>query len=292
MSQTTHGVVVGVTGTGQDTAALQWAARRAHLTGSRVTLVHAYGHVLPPPPPSVALTAEPMAEAAAYLIGGCVERYLHLAPEDVDKPETLVDPGRPAHVLTELSREADLVVLSHHDPSHRIHTGSTTNVVAAHAQCSTVAVPASWSPAERPDAQWVTVGVHETGTPDAVLEAAAREAELAGAPMRLVHGWRLDTVYDDIISARIDPEWRERSEQAMARAAQTLLTRHPGLRIEVRAVHEWPADALASLAHTSRLLVVGRHEHRRPMPRRLGSVARTAIRTSSCPVMVVPVETS
>jgi nucleotide-binding universal stress UspA family protein len=110
--------------------------------------------------------------------------------------------------------------------------------------------------------------------------------------VRLVHGWRLDTVYDDIISARIDPEWRARTEHAMREVAMSLLDRHPGLQIEVHAVHEWPADALADLAHTSRLLVVGRQEHHKPMPERLGSVARTAIRTSSCPVMVVPVQAS
>ena len=287
MSVNRHGILVGVSGTGQDTAALRWAAERSARTGSRVTLVHAYGHALPPPPPSVLMAPEPLVEAASYLVAGSVEAYLHLAPDGVDKPEALIDPGRPAHVLTELSREADLVVVTHRDWTHRIHTGSTTTAVATHAHCRTVAVPDGWMP--RGDAPWVTVGVHEKGTPEPVLEAAAAEAVLSGAPLRLVHGWRLDTVYDDIISARIDPEWRERTESAMRRAAEPVLALHPGLRVEARAVHEWPADALADLGTTSRLLVVGRHEHRSPLPERLGSVARTAIRTSGCPVMVVPV---
>ncbi len=290
MTESKHGILVGVTGSGQDTAALRWAADRAAEDGSRVTIVHAYGHVLPPPPPSVLLAAEPVVEAGSYLLTGCLETYLHLAPDSAEKPETLLEDGRPVRVLTELSREADLVVLSHRDRSHRIHTGSTTTSVAAHASCPTVAVPHEWSSVLRPDATWVTVGVHEQGAPREVLETAAREAALLGAPLRLVHGWHLDSVYDDIVSSRIDPSWRVRTEDDLLAAAEPVLAHHPGLEVEARALHEWPADALADLAATSRLLVLGRHAHREHLPHRLGSVARTAIRTSECPVMVVPVE--
>ena len=284
---TTHGILVGVTGRGQDTAVLRWAGEQAAATGARVTLVHAYGHVLPPPPASVLVTAEPMAEAASYLLDGCVEAYLHVAPHTVEKPETLLDDRRAAHVLTELSREADLVVVGHRDRSHRLHTGSTTTTVAAHAACPVVVVPEDWTPEH--GGEWVTVGVHEAGAPLAVLETAAREAAAVGAPLRMVHGWHLDTVYDDIVSARIDPDWQHRVEQALLRAAGPVVARHPGLRIEAAALHAWPADTLVRLAATSRLLVVGRHAHHAPVPDRLGSVARTTIRTSTCPVLVVPV---
>ena len=290
MTHTRHGILVGVTGSGQDTAALRWAAERAATDGSKVTIVHAYGHVLPPPPPSVILATEPVAEAGSSLLAGCLETYLHLAPEGTDKPETLLEDGRPVRVLTELSREADLVVLSHRDRSHRIHTGSTTTNVATHAHCPVVAVPHEWSSVLRPDATWVTVGVHEQGLPTRVLEVAAEEAALLGAPLRLVHGWHLDTVYDDIVSSRIDPEWQPRTEEALRAAAEPVAAEHPGLQVEAQALHEWPADALAELAATSRLLVVGRHAHHEHLPHRLGSVARTAIRTSACPVVVVPVE--
>ena len=286
-----HGILVGVTGGGQDTAALRWAAERAARLGTRVTLVHAYGHLLPPPPPSVLMTSEPMGEAASYLVVGAVQEYLHLAPDGVEKPESLLDEGRPARALVELSREADLVVLSHRAHGHRIVTGSTAATVAAHAHCPTVVVPETWSPVEHHGA-WVTVGVHEHGAPEAVIEAAAREASAAQAPLRMVHGWHLDTVYDDIISARIDADWEGRIERSMLGQVAPLLADHPALQVEVAAVHEWPADALVRLSATSRLLVVGRHAHVRPFPERLGSVARALIRTSTCPVMVVPVPAS
>ncbi len=289
MTQSRHGILVGVTGTGQDVAALSWAAERAARDGTRVTLVHAYGHVLPPPPPSVLLALEPMTEAASYLMTGCVETYLHLAPGGTEKPETILDDGRPAHVLEELSKDADLVVLTHRDRGHRVLTGSTTTTVATHAHCPTIAVPDGWNPASAREARWVTVGVHELGAPTPVLRAAVDEAVLAGAPLRLVHGWHLDSVYDDIISARIDPGWRTDIEDSLRAAVEPLLVDHPELEVEAQAVHEWPVEALVERAATSRLLVVGRHAHHTARPERLGSVARTAIRGSTCPVMVVPV---
>ncbi len=286
---TRHGILVGVTGGGQDTAGLTWAAEHARHLGAHVTLVHAYGHLLPPPPPSVLRTTEPLADTASYLLLAAIQTYLHLAPAGAEKPESVLDEGRPGRALVELSGEAELVVLTHRSHGRRIVTGSTAVQVAAHAHCPVVAVPDAWAPGDRHVRGWVTVGVHELGAPSAVLEAAVREAVAADAPLRLVHAWHLDTVYDDIVSARIDPGWQHRVEDSMRAAAAPLLAEHPGLEVDVQALHEWPADALESLAASSRLLVVGRHSHHAPAPERLGSVARTAIRTSTCPVMVVPV---
>ena len=293
-TQTTsrHGIVVGVTGGGQDVAAMGWAAARAAASGSRVTLAHAYGHVLPPPPPSVLLAPEPLTESASFLLHASVETYQHLVPAQAEKPEALLDAGRPRSFLVELSKEAELVVLTHRTHRHRIVTGSTAASVAARARCPVVSVPEHWSPghgAPGHEGGWVTVGIHEDGEPGAVLDAAVHEAMTAGAPLRLVHAWRLDSVYDDVIATRIDPEWRARVEERMLRSVAEVVAAHPGLRVEVQAVHEWPADALESLASSSRLLVVGRHAHHASTPPRLGSVARALLRASGCPVMVVPV---
>ena len=53
--------------------------------------------------------------------------------------------------------------------------------------------------------------------------------------------------------------------------------------------YQWPATVLAELSEKSSLVVVGRHALHRPFPQRLGSVAHTMLRSSVCPVMVVPV---
>jgi nucleotide-binding universal stress UspA family protein len=291
MSSTSkYGILVGVAG-GDESAVLRWAsdeARRRHLA---VTLVHALGGAMPPPPPSVLLTYQPVMEVAHALTVEAAEEYetrhAGAAPD-----ATIVQPGRPGPVLVELSADADLVVVGHRDlgPVRRVVTSSTAASVAAHAHCPAVIVPQRWGESEdyafNP---WVAVGVHEHQAPPQVLQAAFEAAGLHGWGVRLIHAWRADTVYDDIIMGRIDPQWSQRVEEEMREAAKPFLAASEVSSFDVLAVHDWPADALTLIARESALLVVGRRSHRGPLPDRLGSIARTVLRTSGCPVMVVPI---
>lgn len=290
MTTSQHGIVVGVTGPGENTAALRWAAQAAEARGSTVTLVHAVHTVLTPPPPSVLLAAEPMIDVGRQLLRQVADELVSLAPDCTWS--SLLEPGSPAAALTDLSREADLVVLAHrHLPRvRRLVTGSNATSVASHARCPVVAVPTEWQPSEATDEPgWVTVGVHDTGTPTSLLEAAFDAATARGLRLRLVHAWRLDPAYDEIVVERVDPGWRERIAEQILTAAEPVSAKHPDVPVEVLVEHEWPAQALVHLAETSELLVLGRHGHHAPMPRLLGSMARTALREAPCPVMITPV---
>jgi nucleotide-binding universal stress UspA family protein len=175
-------------------------------------------------------------------------------------------------------------------PVHRIVTSSTAGQRACAATDAAVVVPQEWGESEgEPSSTWVTVGVHEHQAPPQVLEAAFEAAGLHGWGVRLVHAWRADVVYDDIVMGRIDPLWRERVEEEMREAAKPFLAASKVSEFDVMAVHDWPADALTRVARESALLVVGRRSPKGPLPHRLGSIARTVLRTSNCPVMVVPV---
>jgi nucleotide-binding universal stress UspA family protein len=136
---------------------------------------------------------------------------------------------------------------------------------------------------------WVTVGVHEDGVPEAVLRAGFEEASSRHSPLRVVHAWRLDTGYDDIIVRRVDGEWERRLESELRSAVEPVLARYPDVKVEVEVRHQWPAEALVEFAAGSALLVVGRHGHRPALPQRLGSITRSAVQNATCPVMVVPV---
>ncbi|WP_203231091.1 universal stress protein [Nocardioides caldifontis] len=46
---------------------------------------------------------------------------------------------------------------------------------------------------------------------------------------------------------------------------------------------------MTKLSRESALMVVGRRGHAGPLPHLLGSMARTLVRTTECPLMVVPV---
>jgi nucleotide-binding universal stress UspA family protein len=54
---------------------------------------------------------------------------------------------------------------------------------------------------------------------------------------------------------------------------------------------ERPVVALHELSQTCDLVVIGRHGHHGRFSPRLGTTARTVIRTSASPVLVVPTQT-
>jgi nucleotide-binding universal stress UspA family protein len=282
-----NGVVVGVTGRDEDTAALRFAREHAALIGAEVTLVHAVHSKLPPPPPSPLQTSGPTTlESGRQIVRAAVEQYEAMAGE---KPRTVVEEGVPAVVLTRLSESADLVVLGHRQLStvRRLLTRSTTFAVAAHASCPVVAVPAGFS-STAGSQDVVTLGAHEKGIPDRVLRTALAVASKRGARLRVVHAWRREGEYDDLIAGRTSDDWTSAVEEALRKSAQRFADEYPGVSIEVVVQHAWPAEALVEASRSSALLVLGRHQSDPPLPQRLGSLARVVLDHAEGPVMVVP----
>lgn len=294
-----YGILVGVTSPGDNTAAMTWAGEASERTGLPVTLVHVLNPVVPPPPPSILMANESIRAAGRHVLKDAVSQYAALTGRE---SQAVLEEGHAASILIRLSKDADLLVLGHrHFTSvRRIVTWSTATSVAAHAHCPVVAVPgpeagedaaagASRLEGEAAEQSWVTVGVHGDGTPEAAVRAGFEAASTYGRPLRLVHSWRLDPVYDDMIVSRVGAEWRATVTEAIEAAAQPLTDKYPDVDVEVRVEHHWAPDTLADLATSSSLLVVGRHGHHPMMPERLGAVARTALHRAPCPVMVVPV---
>ena len=284
-----HGILVGVTGRGENTAALRWAAQEATRRGVPVTLAHVVHEILPPPPPSVLMAPIGWDDIGRYVLDQ-VEDELTTSVDASVPVQRVLEHGYPSWTLCELSHDADLVVVQHRGRHglHRLSTRSAAVTLGGHAACPAVSVPEGWT-GEQPqeDADWITVGVHEKGASPEVLAAAFAAASARGASLRLVHAWRLDPAYDAIVVARIDPSWGERVRAEITEAADAEMQAHPTVKVDVQVLHQWPAEALDQLAETSSLLVVGRHETTMPWPR-IGSIARAAISRSACPVMVVP----
>ena len=285
---TRFGILVGVTGPGENGGALRWAADEADRRHSHVTLVHAINPLLTAPPPSVLMLREPMIESGRSLLQDVSDEYTRVTGRHCD---TRVVEGPSANVLTDMSEHAELVVLAHRRLSalRRIMTWSTTVSVAAHSRCPVVAVPPDWTREPSTGERWVTVGVHETGVQEPVLQAGFDAAQALGTGVRLLHAWRPEPLYDDIVMRRIDPEWHDRIASQISAGAEPFRAKYPDVALEIDVEHEWPADALIQQGRASALLVVGRHSHIRHLPSRIGSIARTALSGFTCPVMVVPV---
>jgi nucleotide-binding universal stress UspA family protein len=281
-----NGVVVGVTGRDEDFAALRFAAEHAALIGAEVTLAHAVHTTLPPPPPSPFQASGLTLESGQQIVRAVAEQYEALAGQKCRK---VVERGVPAVVLTRLSESADSVVLGHRHLSAvgRLVTRSTTFAVAAHASCPVVAVPAGFS-STAGSQDVVTLGAHEKGIPDRVLRTALEVASQRGARLRVVHAWRLEGEYDDLITGRAYEDWTSTVEEGLRTSGERFADEYPEVSLEAVVQHAWPAEALVEASRSSTLLVLGRHDSAPPLPLRLGSLARVVLDHAEGPVVVVP----
>jgi nucleotide-binding universal stress UspA family protein len=288
MESITNGtIVVGVTGSERETAAMRFAAECAKRVGAEVVLAHAFHAVVMPPPPSVLLTYAEAADVAEIIVKGVGEEFEELTHGTVPF-RTLTASGPPTRVLTDLSEDARLVVVQHRTSGwlDRLFVGSTSTGVAAHSACPVVSVPYGWQPSSEPGE--VVVGVHESGERPEVVRVAFGWAAETGASIRVVHAWHLDPAYDDIITGRVAGEWRQERLEVMAERLAPVIADYPGVRYELEVRHQWPAEALVDATEQASMVVVGRHaRHGRPTEH-LGSVARTALREARGPIMVVP----
>lgn len=287
MEPLAQSVLVGVTGRDENTDALRFAARQAQRLGRGVTLVHAVHQMLPPPPPSamMATSSSSWSDVGSAIVREVREELDEITGGDLPAA-SVVRHGAPGPVFAELSKDAELVALQHRDLSrlHRIVTGSTVVSVAAHAHCPVVSVQPT--EAQVSPTGVITVGVHGDGGPPQVLETAFAQAETRGSSLRVVHAWRMEGAYDDIIAD--DAQWVAQAEAGITTAMADLRTKYPGVAAQVDVRHAWSADGLARAAQGSDLLILGRHSGMPVAPARLGHLARAMIAHAGCSVMVVP----
>lgn len=288
---TTGPVVVAVPAEDEHRAALQYGAREVLRTGGELRLVHCYQ--LRPTGPETELVEFTSIEAAARsIIDGARERAESLVGDPAPQGVTITARtahGTAVHRLVEASEGARLVVLERRDLSRvrRAVTRSTTSGVAARAHVPVVVVPPGWSPPDS-DGGPVTVAVDDPATASPVLRAALEQARTAHSTLRVLHAWWFPSAYEDL---SVDPaaaaEWTERARHEIEEALAGPRAEYGDVPVEIEVQHGRPADVLLAQAERSALLVVGRHDPLVPLGSHLGPVARTVLRESPCPVLVV-----
>jgi nucleotide-binding universal stress UspA family protein len=283
-------IVVGVTGRGRDSAALRLALECARREGADVLLVHAFHDSSVADPPGYALSHEQAAKIADTVVEEVSKEYEALAGTPSDHRAVAL-PGPPSRVLVELSAYARLVVVQHSRATAlgRLFVGSTVNGAAAHAGCPVISVNEDWEPGTPPGE--VVVGVHGGGGPVEVVEAGFTWAAATGAPVRIVHAWRLDTTYDAFVTDAEAARWREEQQDVLAAAVTDLRERHPQVTVSFDVPRRRAVDALVEASQHASLVVVGRHGSWAWTPERLGSLVRSVLREARSPVMVVPLRT-
>lgn len=138
-------IVVGVDGSAQSNAALQWALEESGRRGARVEAMLAY-HQEPVFVPATSMALHPYGERPQRHPAQELHANVHLARTAVlgapDVAETVVV-GDAADHLVEASRHADLLVIGTrgHGPVVGAVLGSVAAKCLRHAECPVVVIP-------------------------------------------------------------------------------------------------------------------------------------------------------
>lgn len=280
-------VVVAVDGTADGRRALRYGIDLATTYGSPLRLVHVRHDNVVVAPMMPLLPDASLDEIAA--------RVLHESLGDArrmgwqgDVPETVLARAPRVPAIVDHTHDARCVVLGRRSSAlQHLLTGSTTNGVAAHASVPVISVPDAWDPEVR--FGQISVGVDCSERSAVLVETAATMAHDLGANVVVMHAWRPLGEYDAAISGRTFVErWERETRPLVEKLVDPVRASHQDVKIDIELRYDRPVVALHSLARCSDLLVIGRHsDHARYTPA-LGSTARTVIRTSERPVIVVP----
>ncbi|GAA1974917.1 universal stress protein [Nocardioides panacihumi] len=281
-------ILVGVDGTEGGDAAVRYAAREAAMTGSGVKLLHVAPELAYPvaldagaetAPPGQDRRERVLVDAAA-----AVRAILGDAP--ADRVVTMVEfGGRTEHIL-EASRGCRLVVLGdrHRPLLGRLATGSVHGGVVSRAQVPVVVVPASTGSAPLQGRMIAAVK-----SADEWRDHVGRAMGIAkdhGARLVLLHAWDVPVMYDDLVATRaLETERRAQHELRDLRAGRD--KKYVDLPVEIKVVRGQAAKAIVDASAKSDLVILTRRSIVAAIGH-LGGTARTVLRESRCPVLVLP----
>ena len=289
----TEVILVGVDGSTESIAAVKWATDRALRTGGRV-------HVL--------CTYALASYSAAALDGGyavlddealkrgaqqVVEEAVAAAKErGLGKVTSSIEPGDPAGVLVEMSREVDLVVVGSRGGGSFADRllGTVSSALPAHAKCPVVIVPRHTSgkcfmPIER-----VVVGVDGTEVPSSALRRAIDEASTWGARLTAVSAVPIASATSMMtwVPTGLDHSNLLKDVRTAMGAAIDQALDGRDMEVARHALDGSPASLLIEFSTAVDLVVVGTRGRGGLAGVLLGSTAQTVLSHSTCPVMIVP----
>lgn len=295
----TRRIVVGIDGSAESGAALEWAIARARPAGADLELVNAYSpqfthdfygfHGMG----AVGDQGRWFTEYSEELLGAASARVAQVAPTiSVTSTSTI---GPPAHVLADASKGAALVVVGRRGlgAAGSALLGSVSNRLSVEAEAPLVVVTEGALPVTGP----VVVGVDGSEYGTAALRFALAEAAAAHAPLRAVTAFD----YPDV-TFQGDPELIARMRAGVEADAAAIATQAldalgaaaTSVAVEHVTVQGAAAEAILAQASDARLIVVG--SHGKGLVRRvlLGSVSRQVLHDSERPVAIVnlPAEVS
>ncbi len=212
-------------------------------------------------------------------------RSLGAGPKLKVSGETVL--GAPAYALVSAAHEHDLLVVGATGHPGRLTDmlGSVATVAAHRAKCPIVVVCGN----ARADHAITRVVVGVDGSPgsDAATKWATEEAVRCGAELVLVHGWTYPYVGARTGVSEPRDDMRLDAMRTLEAAMAAVRDVVPGVRCRSVVSEESAAKAIIDAAVDGDLVVVGSRGRGGFRALLLGSVSRTVIQHSPCPVAVI-----
>ncbi|MFI9604541.1 universal stress protein [Streptomyces sp. NPDC052043] len=296
-------VIVGVDGSAESLAAVEWAAREAVRRDRPLRLVHARNWQRRQAEGEPANAAQ--RQLARRTLRQAEERVrgfvpdVHLTDEQVEGPATAA--------LLKATERAELLVLGSRGLSGftGVLVGSVAQGVVATAPRPVVLVRAGeeaedehvpaddGSPSTRTGFRDVVLGIDLADACDEVLEFAFEAARLRHARLRVVYAWQPPSAISlgpGDIGLINDPaqaaEWRG----FLSTVLKVWRDKYPEIEVLETVVEGKASTVLVRAASAASLLVVGRRRSERPTVPRIGPVTHAAVHHVRCPLAVVPHE--
>lgn len=278
-------VLVGVDGSEESLAALEWAMDEAALRGLRVEMLRSTSQPLVLPD-----SGEAYEGYAAAVYATLREARDAAAERHPDVPVTAhMSADLPAPALIAKRADVALRVVGLRGrgglPGSKI--GSVAYQVAAHAPGPVVVV--GGEPAAVTGEREVLVGVDGTRDAQIPLKAAYAEAQARGARIRVVHTWRHPSALmpgDMLLPVHDRANAQRDEERQLAEAVAGWKADDPDQIYITEVHHAGAVETLSRLSAAADLLVVGaRGRHGFPLLA-LGSVAHGVLHHARCPVLI------
>jgi nucleotide-binding universal stress UspA family protein len=286
---TEYRIVVGVDGSPDARAALDWALETASVNPpARLDLVHVWS--LP--------ASDGMVGAERFdVLRGVGQRLLDEAEEHAaakraagHQVTTHLEYGAPAAGILARAEGAHLVVVGTRGRGRLRGAllGSVSRAVVTRATVPVAVVGRDAPAAVGP----VLVGVDDSADARAALRWAAGHAGRRGAPLKVIHAFQPPHLAGMLGFARFQPDvaWRVEATKALARLVASELGEGAEHEVAVVAAQADPAAGLLAAAEDASLLVVGTRGRGCASSALLGSVSSQVLARARCPVVVVPVD--
>ena len=283
-------IVVGIDGSPESRAALDWAIAQARHPTVPLRLIYAldpyrtylamqrYGTVLVP-------EQERARGIATKLLATSAEHVAEVAPDIVVTTHFYDDDDAIEILLDESARASTIVLGSRRMGAFgSVLMGSVGAGVAARASCPIVVLRGPSGMVE--ERAGVIVGVDAREPSESALAYAFDFASWRSLPLHAVLCWHLDPLAEML--------WRpplpvpNHVEAWLSEAMAGWREKYPDVSVQQTVVRDHPVAGLVAAAAAQYLLVVGTRGHHALSGTLLGSVSQGVLHHATCPVAVVP----